>query len=51
LYGEKIRVHFIKKIRDEIKFNTSEKLAQQIKLDLQKAKTYFDVKSVRLLLG
>lgn len=51
LYGEKIRVHFIKKIRDEIKFNTPEKLAQQIKLDLQKAKTYFEVKSVRLLFG
>jgi riboflavin kinase/FMN adenylyltransferase len=41
LYGEKIRVNFIKKIRDEMKFKTPDHLSQQIKKDLEKAKDYF----------
>ncbi len=41
LYGEKIRVNFIKKIRDEIKFKTPDDLSHQIKKDLEKAKDYF----------
>jgi riboflavin kinase/FMN adenylyltransferase len=41
LYGEKIRVNFIKKIRDEMKFKTPNDLSQQIKKDLEKAKDYF----------
>ncbi len=41
LYGEKIRVNFIKKIRDEMKFKTPGDLSQQIKKDLEKAKDYF----------
>ncbi len=41
LYGEKIRVNFIKKIRDEMKFKTPDDLSQQIKKDLEKAKDYF----------
>jgi riboflavin kinase/FMN adenylyltransferase len=41
LYGEKIRVNFIKKIRDEMKFKTPDDLSQQIKKDLKKAKDYF----------
>jgi riboflavin kinase/FMN adenylyltransferase len=45
LYGEKIRVNFIKKIRDEMKFNTPDDLSQQIKKDLEEAKDYFSLKN------
>lgn len=41
LYGRKIRIYFIKKIREEIKFDTAEELSQQIKRDLRAAKDYF----------
>ncbi|NQT78844.1 MAG: bifunctional riboflavin kinase/FAD synthetase [Candidatus Aminicenantes bacterium] len=44
LYGEKIRINFIKKIRDEIKFKTSEDLSRQIKKDLETTKLYFKLK-------
>jgi len=43
LYGKKIRIHFIKKLREEIKFDTSEKLSQQIKKDIDTAKNYFNI--------
>ena len=43
LYGKKIRIHFIKKLREEIKFDTSEKLSQQIKKDIDTAKDYFNI--------
>jgi riboflavin kinase/FMN adenylyltransferase len=36
LYGKKIRVRFIEKIRDEIKFKTPQDLALQIRKDLEK---------------
>jgi riboflavin kinase/FMN adenylyltransferase len=45
LYGEKIRVNFIKKIREEMKFKTPDDLSQQIKNDLEKAKDYFSLNS------
>jgi len=41
LYEEKIRVNFIKKLRNEMKFKTPDDLSQQIKKDLEKAKNYF----------
>ena len=41
LYGEKIRINFFKKIRDEMKFATPEELSSQIKKDLEAAKAYF----------
>lgn len=44
LYGEKIRINFIKKIRDEIKFKTSEDLSRQIKKDLEITKLFFKLK-------
>lgn len=44
IYGKKIRIHFLKRIRDEIKFNTQAELSQQIKKDLELAKIYFKSK-------
>lgn len=44
IYGKKIRIHFLKRIRDEIKFNTQADLSQQIKKDLELAKIYFKSK-------
>lgn len=38
IYKEKLEVHFVKKIRDEIKFNNVEDLIKQIKEDIKKAK-------------
>jgi len=38
LYGEKIRVNFIERIRDEIKFSDSSQLSEQIKKDVQIAR-------------
>ncbi len=44
LYGKTIRIAFIRKIRDEIKFKTEEELKAQIKKDLKIAKSYFKLK-------
>ena len=44
IYGKKIRIHFLKRIRDEIKFKTQAELSQQIKKDLALAKSYFKLK-------
>lgn len=44
IYGKKIRIHFLKKIRDEMKFKTQAELSQQIKKDLELAKSYFKLK-------
>lgn len=41
LYGKKINVNFIKKIREEKKFKTAEELSNQIQKDLKTAKAYF----------
>jgi riboflavin kinase/FMN adenylyltransferase len=38
IYGEKIRVNFIERIRDEIKFSGIEALAQQIRKDVETAR-------------
>ncbi|MBL7178915.1 MAG: bifunctional riboflavin kinase/FAD synthetase [Desulfobacterales bacterium] len=38
IYGQKIRVNFIERIRDEIKFPGISELAQQIKKDTEKAR-------------
>jgi riboflavin kinase/FMN adenylyltransferase len=37
IYGQKIRVNFVKRIRDEIKFASIEKLSEQIKQDVIEA--------------
>ena len=33
IYGEKISVFFIKRLRDEVKFNSEEQLIKQLKID------------------
>ncbi|MGD8297694.1 MAG: riboflavin kinase, partial [Desulfobacterales bacterium] len=38
IYGEKIRVNFIKRIRDEIKFSSIPELIDQIKKDITTAR-------------
>ena len=42
IYGKEITVHFIKKIRDEIKFSESGHLMEQIKKDVQYAYKFFN---------
>ena len=41
LYGRKIKVEFLKKVRDEKKFNGLDELKEQIFKDISTAKTYF----------
>ncbi|SMG17291.1 riboflavin kinase / FMN adenylyltransferase [Marivirga sericea] len=38
IYGEKIKVNFIKRLRDEVKFGSKEELSTQLKKDQEKAK-------------
>ena len=38
IYGDTIRVNFIQRLRDEIKFQSIEALAAQIRLDIDKAR-------------
>lgn len=42
LYGEEITVHFLQRIRDELKFNSENELIQQMHLDVAEAKEYFN---------
>ncbi|MFB0566740.1 MAG: bifunctional riboflavin kinase/FAD synthetase [Candidatus Aminicenantaceae bacterium] len=44
LYGKRIILRFIKKIRNEIRFKTTEELSLQIKKDLKEALNYFKLK-------
>ena len=41
LYGKKITVEFLKKVRDEKKFDSLEALKEQIFKDISSAKEYF----------
>ncbi|WP_027398314.1 bifunctional riboflavin kinase/FAD synthetase [Anaerovorax odorimutans] len=43
LYGKKIRVEFLEKIRNEIKFENVDQLSDQIKNDCLTAKKYHDI--------
>ena len=38
IYGSRIRVNMVKRLRDEIKFSNIEQLSAQIRKDIQKAK-------------
>jgi len=42
IYGEKLKVSFFKKLRDEVKFSSVNDLVTQIDLDIQKAITYLN---------
>jgi len=42
IYGEKIEVVFLKRLRDEISFENKEGLIKQINCDITAAKKYFD---------
>ncbi|MBI5893869.1 MAG: bifunctional riboflavin kinase/FAD synthetase [Deltaproteobacteria bacterium] len=37
LYGKRLKIHFVQRIRDEIKFKTVDELVKQIKRDVKKA--------------
>lgn len=41
LYGEVIEVHFIKRLRDELKFNSVDELVEKMEEDLNNASEYF----------
>jgi len=43
LYGKKMRINFLAKIRDEIKFDSLENLTQQIKQDCVQAKSFHNL--------
>lgn len=43
IYGKKIEVFFLKKIRDEKKFKNVEALIEQIKLDMKETKEYLGI--------
>jgi riboflavin kinase/FMN adenylyltransferase len=41
LLGKTIKVHFVKRLRDEKKFNTLEELADQIARDIAQVREFF----------
>lgn len=41
IYGEKVRIQFLKKLRDEKKFESPEDLARQIGRDVRRARAFF----------
>ncbi len=43
LYGREIRVRFLKKLRDEKKFSSIEKMIEQIAIDVKNAGEYFGI--------
>ena len=44
LYGTELEIHLLKKLREEIQFDSTEQLKQQIEIDLKHARTYFRLK-------
>lgn len=47
IYGRQIKIIFLKKLRDEIKFDSESDLINRIKLDLKHAREYFNIKDGR----
>jgi riboflavin kinase/FMN adenylyltransferase len=41
IYGKKIKIYFLKRLRDEVIFNSKDELVAQIKIDLENAVKYF----------
>ena len=50
LYGDVLRVRFLRRIRDEKKFGGVDELKAQIEIDSQSARNYFDHEGVRNML-
>ncbi len=44
LYRKRLRIYLLKRLRDEIKFDSVDRLAEQIKKDIKKAKEYLGLK-------
>ena len=51
LYGDVVRVRFLRRLRDERKFGSLEELKAQIGRDLQRAESYFERSGSRHVLG
>lgn len=51
LYGDVVRVRFLKRLRDEIKFSSVEELKRRIDRDVSRARSYFRRASVRRALS
>ena len=47
LYGSKIKVEFLKKLRDEVKFDDFRELSDQIERDVKETKEFFEEMKVR----
>ena len=47
LYGQRIRLRFLKKLRDEVKFSTIETMCEQIQLDIERTREYFQLQQSR----
>ena len=45
MYKRKIRINFLERLRNEITFESKDKLISQMKMDLECAKKYFKIKS------
>ena len=41
LYGQRLRIRFLKKLRDETKFSSVEKMCEQIELDIVRTREFF----------
>jgi riboflavin kinase/FMN adenylyltransferase len=50
LYGDVVRVRFLHRLRDEMKFASVDELKRQINLDRQRAESYFERSGVRRML-
>ena len=50
LYGDVVRVRFLRRLRDERKFASIEELKQQIERDRERASAYFERRGVRKML-
>ena len=49
IYFKKVKIHFLYKLRDEIRFNSMEELVEQINTDKAHATNYFENLDIDLL--
>lgn len=50
LYGERIKVNFLKKLRDEFKFSSIEKMCEQVQQDILRARDFFHDRNSQITL-